>query len=711
MKKIIFLWMGILIVGCKSQPSDFMLFSKGELLPQVVYNDVELKDEADSFCSYFEQATGVHITPTLRPSSKAGSVINISLKQSGNDAGNFRIAQKGNELIIDGKDNEDIDSAIRYFFSHFVNIEPVSEGVTSINKVDKIVIPAGYRHVQQYAFEYREPYFRDNFNTEFRKWNNTQTIEENWGLWGHNIGKVIKITEPMYATVDGKKNDEQLCFSSPELEDALTGFIRNKRKENTELNKFMVMPYDGSLVCQCSKCKIAGNTEKDASPAVFSLLNKLAGKFPESEFFSTAYMTTIAPPKFKLAPNAGVMISTMNFPKGVVIEKTAKKADIEQFFAGWKAVTEKIYLWDYAVNFDNYFDAYPTVTIAQQNLKFYKNLGVTGVFMHGSEEDYSSFGSLKCYLYAQLFQNLDADITKLTKEFYIRRYPSAADLISSYYLNQEKRAFDSPKQLDIYGGIIQSEKKYLDAAAFEIFYDKLISHIKSLSVSESAAIEPLLASLTFQRLELMRTKGLGPGGYGTFQDNSVKLNPQLNELLDRLLLLSSESDIKVVNESRITITDYVNAWRRDIMPGSYKNLMYGKKLHFTGTPDEDYTDIRLLTDGAVGFTDYYNNWLLSTSKELQVELSAENLSELKYIEMGFLNDPRHNIYLPEKVVVTIGGRKYEAKLSPDNDRVISKASVKVPVMVEPADKSIYIQTVKQHDFRKKSVACDEVYFK
>ncbi|MGV3459133.1 MAG: DUF4838 domain-containing protein [Flavobacterium sp.] len=710
MRKIAFLLLCIVYAGCASEPADFRIFSKGTITPEVVFAHSELKGAADSFCRFFEEATGVQINPTVNPAKKSPAIINIAFDDEDN-TGQFRIMQVGNEVIIEGGKRDDVDSAIRYFFSHFVHLEPITEGVVTDNKVSEIVVPSGLQYVQEYAFEYREPYFPDNFQPEFRKWNNTHTLEENWGLWGHNIGKVIAITPEMHATAGGKKTDEQLCFSSPELREALVDFIKSKRTENPAQRKFMIMPYDNDIACTCSKCTAAGNTAHNASPAVFTLLNRLSKKFPDNEFFSTAYITTQATPKFSLEPNAGVMVSTMQFPKGVVIEKTAKKAEAERTFNTWRAVTGKIFLWDYAVNFDNYFDAYPTVRIAQQNLKFYKKLGVTGVFMHGSEENYSAFGSLKCYLYAQLLQNPDVDIEKLTRDFYTRRYPAAADVLASYYLLQESRAFDSPKQLDIYGGMKQSEQKYLDAAAFANFYDELVERVNLLNVSEAEAIKPLFTALTFQRLEIMRIKGLGADGFGMFDGNIVKIKPQVEILLDRLARLSAETGIKITNESGQTIADYIRNWRRDITPAAYRNLMFGKRLKLTGIPDEEYTDMRMLTDGATGFTDYYNNWMLTTAGEFSAEVHADEVRGLHYIEISFLNDPRHNIHYPEKVVVTISGRKYEAKLPAEVNRKPAKKAVKIAVTLMPEDEIITIQTVKQPDYIKKSVACDEVFFK
>ena len=55
----------------------------------------------------------------------------------------------------------------------------------------------------------------------------TNHPDYDWGLWGHNLVKVIKdeIKDEMYATIDGKKNTKQLCFSSNALYDVVRNYI------------------------------------------------------------------------------------------------------------------------------------------------------------------------------------------------------------------------------------------------------------------------------------------------------------------------------------------------------------------------------------------------------------------------------------------------------------------------------------------------------
>ena len=540
----------IFCTSCRSDAQQFVVYQQGVVVPEVVA-DKGLEQVAADFVVPFQNLTGVRPVVVTKPSKEAKPVIYLKLSpQTEKEA--FTITQKDNALTIEGNTPQSLIAAIAYFFAEYAGRLPVG---TAAIPVKQILVPQGLTYAQTPAFEYREPYFPDNFKPEFLKWNNTHTLEETWGLWGHNIGKVIKVTPSMYAVVDGKPNAEQLCFSSDELGQALTNFIRKKIEENPLRSNFMVMPQDNDLVCMCDRCKAIGNSKTNASPAVFSLLNKLAKQFPKQQFFSTAYVTTQRPPQFILEPNAGVMVSTMAFPKGVVIERSAASGTVKETFSAWKKVTDKIYLWDYAINFDNYFDAYPTLKIAQQNLKYYKGLGVTGVFMQGSEDRYSTFADVKAYVYAQLLQNPDIDVDKYIRLFFESRYPAVSSLLYDYYIDTENRALESVKVLDIYGGIVLSLKKYLDDARLAAFYKALDDKAATLSKQEQQQLSPLLASLAFQRLEVMRVNAFEDNGYGiyNYEDGTATVKPQVKQLLDKLAGYSAKAGISVYNESCATV--------------------------------------------------------------------------------------------------------------------------------------------------------------
>ena len=694
------------VLSSCANSKNFVLYQKGVVQPVLSYKNTP-KSTAEEFVSLFKTfGTTLKITNSATSQDKPSILLEIDGRSKG-----FSMKQDGSQLLIVGASNEELRKGARYFFTNYtaLNQFTIQKGAVAQNE---IIVPIGLNYQSNTDLEYIEPYFAQNFDENFRLWNNTNTLENSWALWGHNIGKFVKISTPMFAVIEGKQNEEQLNFSSKELQQALETAIAEKISDNPEANKFMIMPYDNELVCQCEACIAIGNTKTNASPAVYALIEKLADKFPKALFFSTAYISTETPPIKRLKSNVGVMISTMSFPKGVVLEKSNKLAEVTKKLADWKNVTSNIYLWDYAINFDNYFDAYPTVSIAQKNLSFLLENGVRGVFMHGSDEgQFAAFGDLKVFLYAQLYNNPQVDLTAKTKLFFDSQYPSLAKELTTYYLGIEKAAINNNKTLDIYGGIQSSVNKYLNYVELNKLIDLIISKKASLTSSEKLRTELLLMSFIFQKLELLRYNGISENGYATYQNGKVVLKEDLNKSLALLKSLSVNNQIDIYNESRFTLTQYQNSWANRIISKPYQNLFFKKDFKVVTKLDEDYQDIKSLNNGSVGFYDYYNNWLINSEPEFILETSTAGLEKATTLDMDFMQNKRHKIYQPEKITVFIGERKYETILKATNEDNSSIIKTTTPIQITANDSTIRIVITKQTTSNKRSIACDEIIFK
>lgn len=686
--------------------SKFILYKKGEVLP-LLYAEYNAKKPAADFVQLFSKfESQLEVTPTTPPLNKAAINLVVNPTTTG-----FSLRQEGNHLTITGASITALRKGIRHFFATYTNVNQFNAQKTAIEQ-QTISIPPNLKYQSNVSLSYIEPYFNENFNEEFRLWNNTNTLEESWGLWGHNIGKIIKVTPAMLAIVNEKINDEQLNFSSKALEIALTAAIGEKLAAEPQANKFMVMPYDNGLVCLCEACVALGNTKTNASPAVYALIDKLAAKFPKVSFFSTAYVTTETPPTRHVKPNVGVMISTMSFPKGVVLEASNKVGIIRDKFADWKKVTDNIYLWDYAINFDNYFDFYPTVSIAQKNLSFYLNNGVKGVFMHGSDEgSFVAFGDLKTYLYAQLYNNPDVDLKSNVQRFFANKYPAIAKEIAEYYLHIEEIALKSNKTIDIYGGIKQSVNKYLNQEEVtKLLSELLLKKKQETVVDKNSSI--LLMSLLFQNLELIRSNGLTENGYATYQNSEFILKPEIYTWLTHLKRLSVLNKVDIYNESNFSLANYLINWNSRILAKPYTNLFFKKSFNVISKLDEDYNDPSKINDGAIGFEDYYNNWLLITAPSFDLETEALGLEKSTLIQIDFLYDKRHKIFPPEKITVSVGSRSYEKSIS--NTEMGDERgffTVSIPIKVQPTDKQINLSIKRQQQSEKRLMAFDEIIFK
>lgn len=687
--------------GCNSSSPSFVVYQNNKILPILLVQDHRINHtQIEHFRAKFFEKTGFN--PPVNPNDTLHKN-SIEFSFTNNIPQGFKLIQRDNKLKIQATDSIEMNLAIEYFFSHYL---AKTNGLTY---AEKIQVPKDLNYINTPDFEYREPFFPPNSDEKNRIQYQTHSLDYEWGLWGHNIHKVIEITPEMWAEVEGEKNEEQLCFSSVELKNALKGFLQNQKTENPTAKKFMLMPEDNNLACTCEHCLAKGNTKKNASPAVFALLNELATEFPTLDFFSTAYITTQNPPKGTFAPNVGVMLSTMDFPKGIVLEKSPKKAKVIQTINAWKQVTQKLYLWDYAINFDHYFESYPTVKIAQANLKFYKEQGIKGIFLHGNEGDYSIFEDLKYHLYAKLLRDLSIDVEQETKNFLQNKYPKSGTLLFEYYNTIENRALESTRMLDIYGGWQQAKKKYLDTTEFAHFYEQLVKLLPKLSEKEQQDLQPLLLALSFQRLEIARTQGVQNQGFASQKKEHIIVKPEIKKYFELLKKCYAQYPIEKYNELGFSVKQYIQIWENEILNKQHKNLLLGKKVKALTELDEDYPSTKILTDGALGFNDYFNNWVLFTvTPEVKLEVQAEEVRAAKEVRLSFLNAPKHRIYLPKQVVVAIDNKTFSSNVYETDS---FKQEVIIPIEISENASIIHIQIIKNGNFNTKSIACDEIIFR
>lgn len=364
------------------------------------------------------------------------------------------------------------------------------------------------------AFEWRCIYSPSNAQKEVREELHTQHVDYDWALWGHNLWKIVgkKPESDICATVDGKKTEEQYCFSSDKLYNKVEEYIVDQYGYNSPDSlsaSFTIMPLDNKLACTCSKCLKAGNTPGNATPAVSKMLTKLAKKFPHYRFFTSSYNTTTTPPTYRLPSNVGVLISSIKLPMRWGFQDTEKAKDFRKLIDNWKKCIDKMYIWEYYRNYDDYITPYPCLSIMQQRLQFYHELGVKGIFLNGSGDDYCTFDDVQTYVLGRLLENPYTDVQPLIEEFYTKNYPEMGNYIARYYQELERQAVERKHILLFYDEDEISSPQcavnsYLDPEAFETFWKELDRKSKSIEGEERHRISEMLTALCYTRLEMDR---------------------------------------------------------------------------------------------------------------------------------------------------------------------------------------------------------------
>ncbi|MHB0755862.1 DUF4838 domain-containing protein [Polaribacter sp. M15] len=698
------------------------MFSKTEkIVPKInipLAADKLVTAAATDFNSKFKAATG----ETLKIERSNGLNKNytyILLRINPTQKENFCIYRKSGNITIQGSSTQNLFYGISDFFKHYTNLH-YPNGNEQLPQFDsEIIVPERFSRCESPNFEYREPYYTPNFNPEFRAWNKTNYLELEWGIWGHNLPKILKeytLPETVYAKVGNKRVKNQFCFTSNDLFNYVNKSVNKIYDSDHALNKYMILPNDNNIVCTCSTCKAVGNTTKDAAPAVFSFLNKLAQNNKKSTFFTTAYVTVKNIPRFDAENNTGIFYSTINIQKGIPIEDTKYFKQFNSDIKKWKTYVNNVYIWDYTVNFDNYFDIYPTLKTTQKNLKLYKKLGVNGVFLHGSEYNYSTFQNCKATIFAKLLWDVDINVDDEIALYFSKKYSKKlANLLSNYFTFIDEAFLVSNKELSIYSGIDETVKKYLDPKVFFDFYNEFDTHTENNKFDQEYL--KLATALTFLKLEIMRDYGLGSYGYGILNsERQIIVKNEISTLLDNLSNYSRSAGLKTYNERKYKIEDYIDSWRKSIYKHhKRKHYFYKKKFEVLSQLDEDYTDTQSLNDGAFGLQDYNTNWHISSIDDLVLKIDKKGIAKAEKITFSFLQDVKHNIYYPSAIeILDTDYNLIKALKLPSSSIPLStkETSIELPKKLDDMQlpDSFIIKITKHITTGKNAMACDEIIF-
>jgi len=510
---------------------------------------------------------------------------------------------------------------------------------------------------KDFDFVYREPHYAPNTNIEYAALLGTNNLDSEWGIWGHNITRVLQDAPGIWAEVDGKITQEQYCFSSDSLYNQLKVYIQDNFSDKPEEGmKFMIAPNDNLLSCTCDRCQATGNTDKNAAPAVVLLINKLAKEFRQHQFFTIRYHSVNEPPAYEFEDNAGLFFSTIELPKITDLKDNSSFQSLIDEIEAWKSKTKTIYLWDYASNFDDYLTPLPSLSVLKAQLQGFKKEGVEGVFLNASGYDYSSFDDLKTYVAAALMINTELDIHTLTRAYFKKLYPKSHQLLADYYLQMEDDFAKKAKPYSLYAGFSEVKTSYFDADKFLSFNKALQSILPKTKGFEREALEKLLAAFRYTSLQIAYNKGTGTGGAFEVVNQQVRPNHAANTLIKQLKKDVDHGIIKRYKEADGELNDYLAQWTSYSEKLQKPNQLRPEQLLTALSNENDVLDKSVLADGVLGFSnDFHQGWL-TANKQLTLVLEAGALSQKKTMQLRFLKNNRHKYAAPSRVAILQAGK-------------------------------------------------------
>jgi hypothetical protein len=164
-------------------------------------------------------------------------------------------------------------------------------------------------------------------------------------------------------------------------------------------------------------------------------------------------------------------------------------------------------VWDYTTNFGHYQQPFPNFDVLQQNVQFFIDHGVKGIFEQGnySGGGNGELGPLRAYLLARLLWNPKTDLQRDMTEFLNAYYGNAAPAMRSYVDLLEEQIKDGKTSLHISDS---SKKSYLN----EPFLNKageIFDNAEKAAENETTRFRVLVARLPidYVRLATNRVQG------------------------------------------------------------------------------------------------------------------------------------------------------------------------------------------------------------
>ena len=268
-------------------------------------------------------------------------------------------------------------------------------------------------------------------------------------------------------------NNSQPCFSNGLNDDGtltegdsfmrtLIEAVKQKILDEPMLTHIMLGQMDNDNVCRCERCTAQINALGGQRSAQLVLVtNAVArevkvwmaeeGIDRDIVFLTFSYWWSMNAPTKTDADGNIVAASEYVIPRDDVyiffapigacynhaINDTScskNVVDIYGQFENWRAITNRFYVWDYAVNFNDYLSWYPNLGVLKENLLYYREIGVAGVLTEGAITGQNYYEQdLTSWLLSKLMWDLDQDVNELRAEYDRYYFGEAAGPIVTEY--------------------------------------------------------------------------------------------------------------------------------------------------------------------------------------------------------------------------------------------------------------------------------------
>ena len=284
-------------------------------------------------------------------------------------------------------------------------------------------------------------------------------------LWDVTLDRLVPDslydTDPTffaYREKTGERTRDHVCLTNP---DVLEIAVKNAEKyidENTTgAQHIHIGQKDNQEYCQCDTCKAMYEKYGSVSGPTVVFANRfqeaLARDGYDIDVTFYAYGETSLPPEddsLKCNPKViPVVCGTIDHCHSHPFTECGyiDNADINNIFyrysdhsdtkfsdelEGWTSRAERVYIYDYSINFINDQIFLSNLKTLGENTRFFRDCGVTGYTYTCGSDRITPFCDLRNYLYSKVMWNADSDVEYYIDDFLQGYYGNAAPMVKEY---------------------------------------------------------------------------------------------------------------------------------------------------------------------------------------------------------------------------------------------------------------------------------------
>ncbi len=575
----------------------------------------------------------------------------------------FILKTHGQKLLIAGGSEKGTLYGVYTFLEDYLGCRRYSAAVSRIPKRRLIQIGTIDRHELPF-FRYREVHMPDVFDDDFADWHKLDTRKvqkRQWGLWVHTFDdfvapeKYFKDHPEYFSEVNGIRiPDGQLCLTNPDVLRIVVEGLRQRIQVNPEPRFWSVSQNDTFYPCQCQNCLAVDGRWGGPSGTLLDFVNKVAREFPDKIISTLAYQySRSAPLNIKPENNVNIMLCTIECNRSRPLASDPTSASFVRDISGWGKLTDNIILWDYVVQFRNYCDPFPNLSVLRPNIQFFAAHNIRMIFEQGSGTARSEFHELRTYILAKLLWQPEADVQALIKDFTDGYYGPAGPYIREYCQLLHDSLRRSGGDLQIYGYPYDGVRTYLTPELLGR-YMAIFDRAEAAVAGDSgllARIQCARLPLEFAVLEISKRNVSAELSLFIKNQDGFKANPEMVARLDLFADRAKRLGFRVLNENGIAPDDYKAQTEEFFSHGMKIHLASDRPVRLSFAPSEKYPagGAAALTDGLKGTRDYHFNWLGFEGTEMEAVIDLGQITPIHSVSVDFLQDTNSWIWIPQQV--------------------------------------------------------------